>query len=239
LSKGWFASPREEALELAYQTRKTILTGNTDPVAILRACLVIATDLSKVSIAEWIAQELSGFKTKEVPDYRIHSCPVFGGVYGTTEMGFEEIKLWQPVHYLASYSKKHEDFVVSLKDDKKLYVSPNRIDSTLAAIVDKCFQFLNATITELQYGGVVEFLMEEIRRKTDEKLATFDPKIAEETQSLYLNLMSTNPADWSKVGHSCRKILKFLADHVFPHSETKYTAKDKKGLRSDRSLRYK
>jgi hypothetical protein len=226
MSKEWFSSPREEALEIAYQTRKDILAGKSDPVVILRACLVIANDLAKKSAIEWINQELSGYKTNQIPDYRVHDCPIFGGAYFNVHEGFQKFKLHYPVHYLFSYSKKNQDMTISLEDGKILHVSPNRLDSTLAAIVDRCFQFLNETIVELQYGGIVEFLMEEIRRKTDEKLATYDPKITEETQSLYLSLTSTNPADWSKVGHSCRKILKLLADSVFQPRDEKYTAKD-------------
>jgi len=226
MNKEWSSSPREEALEIAYQTRKAVLAGKSDPVAILRACLVIANDLAKKSTIEWINQELSGYKINQIPDYRVHNCPIFGGPYFNVHEGFQEFKLHYPVHYLFSHSKKNENITISLEDGKILHVSPSRIDSTLAAIVDRCFQFLNETITELQYGGIVEFLMEEIRRKTDEKLATYDPKITEETQSLYLSLTSTNPADWSKVGHSCRKILKLLADSVFQPRDEKYTAKD-------------
>jgi len=232
MRKEWFSSPREEALEIAYQTRKSILAGKSDPVAVLRSCLVIAQDLAKKSAIEWINQELSGYKTKEVPDYRVHTCPVVNGIYQSIDAGFQKYSLLYPVHYLLSYSKKNQDIKIRSAEegDKIIYVSPNRVESTLAAIVDRCLQFLNETITELQYGGVVEFLMEEIRRKTDEKLATYDTKITEETQSLYLSLTSTNPADWSKVGHSCRKILKLLADSVFQPCDEKYTAKDGRGL---------
>jgi len=115
-----------------------------------------------------------------------------------------------------------------------LHIAPDRISLLLASIVDRCLAFLNETIKELQYGGVAEFLMEEIRRNTDERLATFDKKITEETQSLYLNLTSTNPADWSKVGHSCRKILKFLADSISP-SDDKYEGKDGRFLNVNES----
>jgi hypothetical protein len=228
MSKELFSSPREEALEIARRTRKDILAGKSDPVAVLRACQVIAIDLAKKYEAKWITSELSGYGNKKIPDYRVHSCPVCN-TYGVTEE-FQEYKLRLPVHYLVAYSKKNENIKVSLKDERTLYVSPYRLESTLAAIVDRCFQFLNETITELQYGGVVEFLMEEMRRKTDERLTTLDPKITEETQSLYLNLTSTNPADWSKVGHSCRKILKLLADTVFPPRDEKYNAKDGRTL---------
>lgn len=225
-----FSSPREEALEIAYQTRKAILASTSDPIAILRACLVIASDLSKSSMIEWVEQELSGYQNKEIPQYRVYSCPVYGGPFGNVQEGFRDFKLNYAVHYLYAYAKKHEDIPFTLKDGKTLYVSANRVNATLSSIVDKCFRFLNETITELQYGGVVEFLMEEIRRKTDEKLAACDARISEETQSLYLNLTSTNPADWSKVGHSCRKILKLLADSVFPPRNEKYNAKDGRTL---------
>ena len=85
---------------------------------------------------------------------------------------------------------------------------------------------MNDVISELQYGGIVEYLMEEIRKNTDEQLAQLDRKLTDETQSLYVNLTSTNPADWNKVGHSCRKILKLLADKVFPPREEPYQLKD-------------
>jgi hypothetical protein len=224
MSKELFSSPREEALDIAYQTRKSILAGKSDPVAVLRACLVIANDLAKKPAVEWISSELSGYTTQQVPSYRVHSCPV-NDMFGNSE-GFKDCKLVNPVHYLFVHCKKDQNIVFSLENRRTLTVSTNRLESTLASIVDRCFQFLNETITELQYGGVVEFLMEEIRRKTDEKLAVYDPKITEEAQSLYLNLTSTNPADWSKVGHSCRKILKLLADSIFPPCDEKYNAKD-------------
>ena len=237
MSKESFPSPREEALEIAYQTRKAILSGKSDPVATLRACLVIASDLGKKPMVEWINNELSGYKKKEVPEYRVHKCHVMRD--DLFDEGFRDYSLTYPVHFLMYFSKKNENMAVSLskEDNEKsssgkltLYVSPSRIESTLAAVVDNCFSFLNDIITELQYGGVVEYLMEEIRKRTDERLTTFNVKITEETQSLYINLTSTNPADWSKVGHSCRKILKLLADSVFPPSDEKYGAKDGRTL---------
>lgn len=119
--------------------------------------------------------------------------------------------------------------------DLNLVVATQRIDEILAAIVDRCCKFLNETINELQFGGVAEYLMEEIRRKTDEKLSTINARMAEETQSLYLNLTSTNPADWSKVGHSSRTILKLLADSVFHPVDEEYRTKDGKTLKVNES----
>jgi hypothetical protein len=227
------SSPREEALEIALQTRRDILSKGINPATILRACLLIAHDLGKVKAVDWINKELSGYPSKEVPNYRVQSCPVFGGYANSVLQYFRHFKIRYPVHYLISHSKRNQPINIDWNEEGEdehyvLTVSTEIIDSVLAVIVDKCCQFLNETISELQFGGVVEYLMEEIRKKTDEKLATIDARMAEETQSLYSNLTSTNPADWSKVGHSSRKILKFLADYVFPPSNEKYIAKDKK-----------
>jgi hypothetical protein len=48
-----------------------------------------------------------------------------------------------------------------------------------------------------------------------------------------MNLTSTNPADWNKVAHSCRKMFKLLADKVFPSREEPYKMKDDKILEVD------
>jgi len=82
----------------------------------------------------------------------------------------------------------------------------------------------------LQYGGIVEYLMEEIRKNTDEKLAKLDKKLIDEAQSLFVNLTSTNTADWNKVGHSCRKILSLIANKVFPPRDDPYKMKDNRSL---------
>jgi len=53
-----FSSPREEALEIAYQTRRTIQEGKQDTVSVLRSCLIIAHSLDKKDDANWIFLEL-------------------------------------------------------------------------------------------------------------------------------------------------------------------------------------
>lgn len=240
MAKETFTSPREEALQIAYQIRKTILAGKCDPVATLRACLVIATDLGKKSTIEWIERELRGYPTGKLPKYRLINCNIVKGDYQLPD-GSMEFGVSFPIHLLVHQYDKNQTLNVTIQEKTEtlssgtVVITSNRLQGILASVGDECFFFLNNIIAELQFGGVVEYLMEEIRRTTDERLATFDEKIAEETKSLYLNLNSTNPADWSKVGHSCRKILKFLADNVFPPSDEKYSAKDGRTLEVNES----
>lgn len=219
-----FSSPREEALEIAYQTRKDILEGKRDAVSVLRACLVIATALNKNDAKKWIMQELSGyFRGNHIPEYRIVLCQY--QKEGVVQKRFTKESVTYEAHVLSDYLKRGETMEI-VETKKVVLLPPTRIDRILAKMIDACLFFLNDIIAELQYGGTVEYLMEEIRKNTDEKLAKLDRKLADETQSLFLNLTSTNPADWNKVGHSCRKILKLIADNVFPPRDELYRMKD-------------
>jgi hypothetical protein len=225
-----FSSPKEEALEIAYQTRRRILVGNTtggDAVSILRACLVIARNLNKED-TEWISQELSGYdESASLPSYRNVDCRY--QIRGVYQKDSYKAEIWQGVHILAS-SFASDRCMWLLDEGKRINLSENRLMGIMSMIVDRCLFFLNNVISELQYGGIVEYLMEEIRRETDSKLAKLDQKITNETQSLFLNLSSNNPSDWNKVGHSCRKILMLLADKLFPARDEKYETKSGRNL---------
>jgi len=222
-----FTSPREEALEIAYQTRKDILQGKRDASSTLRACLVIAENLNKTDIKEWIKSELNGYsKEHKIPRYRAISCP--RSTSWGSFVGFEDIYVRHNVHLLSAHLQEKNPMRVMFDEETRdeLTVDTSRINALLNAVIDRCLAFLNDVIAELQYGGIVEYLMEEIRKNTDEKLAKLDTKLTDEAQSLFVNLTSTNPADWNKVGHSCRKILKLVADKVFAPRDERYKMKD-------------
>jgi len=227
LEKRKFSSPREEALEIAYQTRKDILQGKQEASSILRACLVVADNLNKIEMKNWIDSELRGYSAREkIPWYRKITSTRLDRF--NLFLDFHELNVNHSVHLLSSLIREKNSLRILLDENTKQVaeVSTGKINGLLNAIVDKCLSFLNDIITELQYGGIVEYLMEEIRKNTDEKLAKLDTKLTDETQSLFVNLTSTNPADWNKVGHSCRKILKLLADNVFAPRDEQYKMKD-------------
>ena len=224
MEKRRFSSPREEALEIAYQTRKDVLNGKRDAVSVLRASLVIASILNKDDKKQWITRELSGYPSSvEIPSYRVVSCPYLEN--GEIGERLHSVEISLETHVLSDYIKRKRPIELRYKGNVAV-VHGTRLNRILAKIVDACLFFLNEVIAELQYGGTVEYLMEEIRKNTDERLAKLDKKLIDESQSLFLNLTSTNPADWNKVGHSCRKMLKLLADNVFASRDESYQMKD-------------
>lgn len=226
-----FASPREEALEIALQTRKKILDGNTDASSVLRACLVVAKNLNKDNEQGWMMSELSGYD-ESGPNYRIVMCQYTKD--GAWQEGFHSLRVSFAVHVLLAKVALKQDMDIrdSLEGEVKVIarLTQHRMREILERIIDRCLFFLNDIVTELQYGGVVEYLMEEVRKQTDEKIGKIDPKITNEIQSIYLNLTSNNPSDWSKVGHSSRNVLKALADKVFPPRDGTYKTKSGKEI---------
>lgn len=220
-----FSSPREEALDIALQTRKDILSGKADPVSSLRACLVIAINLNKKEKEEWIKLELNGYGTRDVPHYRIIECPILNERNNDTGK-FELVPIHLSVHILSTLQNEKTSFYFFNTNKANNRLPTFSTQNLLSIIIDKCFYFLNEIISELQYGGIVEYLMEEIRKNTDEKLITINSAMGSEIQSLFNNLTSTNPADWNKVGHSCRKMLKLVADKIRSPSDEIYEMKD-------------
>lgn len=218
-------------MEIAYNTRASILNGKKDTVSILRACLAIANNLDKRQHREWILSELQGYGGKsQVPNYRKLRCR-YSDRYGYTDPDeFHDIELRTDVHTIDSFFRKGQ--ILSVKHNSETWdtIEPFRLERILSNVVDRCLFFLNDAIKELQYGGIVQNLIEEIRNDVDEKLSKLNENIRNEIDSIHINLSSNNPTDWTKVAHSCRGILKFMADIVFSSKEESYEMKNGRKL---------
>jgi len=134
-----FSSPREEALELAIQTRKDILEGKGDIVSVLRSCLIISTNLDKKEDEKWLKSELSGY-TKDIPSYRIISCQVQDNY--RLPIKFEKFKVAHDIHKLSAFFESKYREIAIKKNDKEVYIL-DKIDikRIFSKIVDKCLFF--------------------------------------------------------------------------------------------------
>jgi hypothetical protein len=219
-----FESPMEEALQIAFDTRKKILEDSHDYVSILRGCLVVATTLSKQEEMVWINCELHGlFET--IPPYRKINCRC-KNIIGNSEKR-KDVEVTFGINYLDYYFKKNEDLIMILdKKDEFAIVLPVQSLAIIGEIINKCLVFLNKCLSELQYGGYLQSFFDNIRMKVDSKLTGIDIKISQEMQSITVNLASANPQDWPKVAHSCRRVMKFFSDKISPPSDIPYKMKD-------------
>ncbi len=224
-----FEALEDEALDIAIKTRSKILEGKYNPVAVVRSCYTVAEYLKRNDDVLWLYFELNGYpefvegSKVNVPNYRVDNF-VFKPYMGQQTFPYSVRESVQELEGFIRRNVSHT-FTVHYANFR---ISPSRYENILGLIINRCLLFLNNVIAELEYGGTIEHLMEEIRRQTDEKLSTLGDIMIDEAQSLHASLTSHNPADWSKVGHSCRRMLEILADHVFPARRQPFVGKDGK-----------
>lgn len=220
-----FLSPRDEALDIALKTRDAILSPNPDVVSVLRSCLVISSILRKSKDEDWVESELRGYSSdSKLPGYRRVSCKY--ARQDELQDGFRDFNITKGIYTLVARIKTGKILRIDMGRGVKTLLDPMKLERIVGRITDRCLRFLNGAVSELQYGGIVEYLMEEIRNNVDDKLLKLDKSISDEASSIYTNLPSNNPADWSKVAHSCRRILIFVADKLFRPESEQYKMKD-------------
>ncbi|MGN6719043.1 MAG: hypothetical protein ACTHLX_16810 [Candidatus Binatia bacterium] len=81
---------------------------------------------------------------------------------------------------------------------------------------------------ELHYSHVAQSIFESRRLEADTKLKDICPKALEKFVVAYERLRSGSEEDWSQALLSCRRILKSVADSVFPPRKELYIGRDGK-----------
>ena len=217
-----YNSPQEEALELALSIRMKIIENGIDVLSIVRACFIIANNLSKNEDLKWIEGELYGHDVNQ--DYREISLPKKSG------RGFETKTLCHSITLFKYYLEKNEKTDLVYDKEENLVLRPDHCQKIIDIVINKCLKFLTSCIKELHYSGQIQSIFDDIRKNVDSNLSKLDKDINNEIQSIYSNLTSPNVADKPKVADSCRKILKFVADKLFPAKNEFYKLKNGKEL---------
>lgn len=78
------------------------------------------------------------------------------------------------------------------------------------------FNYTTNIYYQLKYSSVPRDIFENIRKNTDASLAELIPEAVKKFVSVYSNIQSTNKEDLSNAVHSCRRILKAVADKLYP-----------------------
>lgn len=84
---------------------------------------------------------------------------------------------------------------------------------------------------QLKFGSVVQEIFEKTCTKVDKKITEIIPEAAKKLVSVFENLKSQNTEDWSNAVHTCRRILKDLADILYPPSPGGLSEIDRGGKR--------
>jgi hypothetical protein len=76
---------------------------------------------------------------------------------------------------------------------------------------------------ELRFSGIADDIFSRVRERVDTGIGKTIPKSVQKLSAIHDNLRSENAEDWSNAVHSCRRILRDLADAVFPPQEADRT----------------
>ena len=83
------------------------------------------------------------------------------------------------------------------------------------------YQYVLKKYLELRFSNIADDIFANIREKVDKNIGKLVPDSVTRFTAVYENLNSENTENWSNAVHSCRRILKDLADAVYPPGDDK------------------
>ncbi len=90
------------------------------------------------------------------------------------------------------------------------------LDNILARVKDRLWEFLTETEHELTFGEATSETFDRLRSFVDRQLTTISPPALDQFQTAYRRLKDGGDEDRAHALTSCRRVLKTLADELYP-----------------------
>lgn len=87
-------------------------------------------------------------------------------------------------------------------------------------VKSKIYEYILSVNYELKFGDITEDVFTRKRKSVDTNLKDICPEAIQKFISVYENLKSNNDEDWANAVHTCRRIIKEVADSLYPPSNT-------------------
>jgi len=81
------------------------------------------------------------------------------------------------------------------------------------------YQYVLRKHYELKFSSIADEIFSRVRERVDANIGEVIPESVKRFAAAYENLQSENAEDWSNAVHSCRRILRDLADAIFPPTD--------------------
>jgi hypothetical protein len=228
----------EEALELSEDILKNIELNEIPIQNAIQKTLRLARLISDMDAVEWIREELKGFTTipNGIPKDAWKAAKKSNRIYIDSKDGKEyaytESVSVMEAEIQAANSRMNVAYDPNISIATQSTITPairtNAIERgniqarirTLSERIEKVkFSFYDYVLNvnyELKFTNITEDIFTKVRVNTDKNLATLSPDAIRKFVSVYDNLRSTNQEDWANAVHSCRRILKEVADKLYP-----------------------
>lgn len=102
---------------------------------------------------------------------------------------------------------------------KEIVSSIGNSKALIQRVSGNLYSYILAVYYELEYGYMVNDIYSAAITRTTVKLGKVCPQGIKIINSIEANLNSQNPEDWANAVHSCRRIIKDLADELYPASD--------------------
>lgn len=110
----------------------------------------------------------------------------------------------------------------------RLVESRLTLETVLARIKNRLWEFLTETEYELTFGEATAETFDRLRLYVDKQLTTISPLALEQFQTAYRRLKDGGDEDRAHALTSCRRVLKTLADELYPASSEPVAGADGK-----------
>ena len=212
-----------EALDLSSEILKNIELSEISLALIALKTIRLARLLNDFEMVKLMKLEISGYPKINVYEGNIEFREVerlarlAGRLYLEVE-GFLEF-IPDAIEKLENEKKiinKRIDTASNFDEYNKLQKRFQEVSEILAHRRSFIHEYITKTYLELNYSNIAEDIFSAIKQNVDQKIGEIVPESIEKFVAIYENLTSKNPENWSNAVHSCRRILKDLANAIYP-----------------------
>jgi hypothetical protein len=212
-----FDSQKEHALHLAKRGLELLTTEDCNTSTVLRICYSVSSLIGDSENRVWINSELNGYKKEDIGKALSKRRFTHKPPFRNNVSYFDVTDSIHRIHHSVKLKNPLTVWDNSMTDSIVLPV--DWCHTILATVQDNCLVFLLNTITKIEYENKIDSLVESIQKTVNKKLMDINQEITNELQSISNNFNHESPAERSKAIHSCRRLLKFLADEAYPPKE--------------------
>ena len=94
-----------------------------------------------------------------------------------------------------------------------------RQTAKIEKVKSRLYQYVSNVNYELKFGEITEDIFSRKRKFVDNTLKDISPESIQKFVSVYENIQSKNDEDWANAVHTCRRIIKEVADVLYPPSK--------------------
>ena len=241
----------EEALDIARKTRREILFGKNSLEKNILGLYTAAQILGRDDDMQWAKSELNGYDGN-YPSYRTYVSRLFtdkyhhqvdaliGGNVSHIPCG---LSIPEITKSLDPKSPKHPSIVLAdsdidnMDDNQKKTIKGipgitwrfhnNSLVQILSDANVELARRTNNIIAEITYGEIPEGIFKKFQGKVNALLTDSNPAAVSELNTAYENLVRFgDPEKAAHVAFSCRRLIRAVADELFPAQNKPYTKND-------------